>query len=203
MNSKIENLLKKAAETHSPPVETSSVSNASRVYPTDNEAANAFNNFKGNLFHVEYWNKASDFSSFAHYDENGGEISQKPFSVGSMIKISLPGSGKDDWVKIKEIYDGNEEIIITLQPSFDPTAEDKHTSHFFISDSTNNFCLQKSDRKLNFYVIGLNEKTNTEDTEGIIETARNFMTSNVGYFFGIQKAQWKTFCENFLKDEPQ
>jgi hypothetical protein len=206
MNSKIENLLKQAAETHSPPNVTSSVTNASRVYPTIEEAESAFQNFKANLFLVEYWNKASEIASFAHYDQNGSEQPpHKPFVIGSMIKITLPGSGKDDWVKVLEISDMTPmEIVVTVQPSFDPTiadAQDKHTSHFFVDSSTNNFCLQRTDKKLSFYVIGIGEQTNTEDSAGVLETIRNVATSNVGYFLGIQKTQWQTFCENFIKDQ--
>jgi hypothetical protein len=208
-SSNVENLLKQANEKHSPPDVTSSVSNAERFYRTTEEAETAFQKFKEKLFLVEYWNKASEIASFAHYDENGKEQRpQKPFAVGSMIKITLPASGKDDWVKVLEINDAAPaEIIITLQPSFDPTIADaegdKHTSHFFVQTSTNNFCLQRADEKLNFYVIGIGEQTNTEDSGGVLETIRNVATSNVGYFFGIQKTQWQTFCENFIETGEQ
>ena len=208
ISSNVENLLKQANEKHSPPDVTSSVSNAERVYQTTEEAETAFQKFKEKLFLVEHWNKASVIASFAHYDENGNEQPQKPFAVGSMVKITLPGSGKDDWVKILEINDAlPTEIVIRLQPSFDPTIadaeEDKHTSHFFVHTSTNNFCLQRVDKTLNFYVIGIGEQTNTEDSSGVLETIRNVATSNVGYFFGIQKTQWQTFCENFIEADEQ
>jgi hypothetical protein len=47
----------------------------------------------------------------------------------------------------------------------------------------------------------LNEKTNADETEGVIETARNFATANLGRYLGIQKTQWKTFCENFIENK--
>jgi hypothetical protein len=124
-------------------------------------------------------------------------------AVGDFIRISLPGSGKNDWVKIVEIHDAADEIVLTVQPSSNPTDKEDNstTSHFFTNDSTNNFCLQKNGIKLNFYVIGLGEKSNTEDTSGIVETVRNFATANIGHYLGIQKAQWQNFCDNFVEIE--
>ncbi len=206
MNSKIESLLKQAAaEADSSATETSSVTSATRHFPAKDEAEKAFRMLRDKLFSVEFWNDKSEISSFAHYDRDGNALPQKPVAVGSMIKVSLPASGKDDWVKISEIDDSSEEIVLTLQPSFDPTdaEEKKSTSHFFVDTSTNNFCLQRHDTKINFYVIGVGERTNTEETDGLLETIRNVAASNLGCLLGIQKSQWMTFCKNFLEFEKQ
>ncbi len=206
MKSKIESLLQAAAvQTDSSSDEMSSTASASRAFPTRNEAEKKFQLLKEKLFRVEFWNSASEFSSFAHFDENGTAQPQKSVAVGNFIRMSLPGAGKFDWVKITEIYDAPDEIILTVQPSFDPTdkGEKTNTSHFFAHTSTNNFCLQRQDKKLNFYVIGLDEKTNIDETGNLLETIRNVAASNIGYYFGIQKAQWQTFCENFLEVENQ
>jgi hypothetical protein len=45
----------------------------------------------------------------------------------------------------------------------------------------------------------LNEKTNIEETSGVLETIRNYATANLGCLLGIQKTQWETFCKNFLE----
>jgi hypothetical protein len=199
---KIQNLLEQAARQResSQPLE-SSVASATRVFSDVTEAENVFFNLRKRLLRVELWNRASEISSFHLFDRNGNAAPEKTAAEGDFIKIILPGSGKDDWVKITEIHDSADEIVLTVQPSPDPTAKetDETTSHFFTSDSTNNFCLQKNDAKINFYVIGLSERTNTEDTSGIIESARNFATANAGSLLGIQKFQWETFCENFLE----
>jgi hypothetical protein len=50
------------------------------------------------------------------------------------------------------------------------------------------------------YVIGLNEITNTEKTGGLLESARNLATANLGHYLGVQKAAWTKFCENFLNN---
>ena len=95
-------------------------------------------------------------------------------------------------------------MVLTVQPTFDPTAKDadkNRTSHFFTSEATNNFCLEKQENKVNIYVIGLSEKPNTQDTGGILETIRNYATANLGHYFGIQEGEWTTFCKNFLEIE--
>ncbi len=193
---------KAARQNDSPTQDDSSIAKATRVFPSAAEAEKAFSFLRKRLFHIEHWNACSEISSFALFGHNGNRQQDKlAAAVGDFIKITLPGSGKDDWVDIIQIYETPDEVILTLKPSHDPTDKDNKdsTSHFFTGDSTNNFCLQRKDAKINFYVIGLNEKTNTEDTSGILETARNFATANIGCLLGIQKAQWETFCKNFLE----
>jgi hypothetical protein len=204
LNGKIQTLLEQAArQNDSATPDDSSVAKASRVYPTAAEAEKAFSFLRKRLFHIGHWNNYSEISSFASFDNNGDSQPDKLAAVGDFIKVMLPGSGKDDWVKITEINETPREIVLTVQPSRDPTdeANKKTTSHFFTSNSTNNFCLQRADARINFYVIGLNEQTNTEDTSGVLETVRNYATANLGNLLGIQKTQWETFCENFLEDE--
>ena len=204
MNSKIQNLLEQAvAQAESSTAEVSSVTNATRNCSSETEAKNVFQRLIQKLFNIEQWNAESNLSSFALFDENGFAKMEKIAAVGDFIRITLPGSGKNDWVKIVEIHDAADEIVLTVQPSPNPTDKEDNstTSHFFTNDSTNNFCLQKNGIKLNFYVIGLGEKSNTEDTSGIVETVRNFATANIGHFLGIQKAQWQNFCDNFVEIE--
>ncbi|MBA4120978.1 MAG: hypothetical protein H0X72_00750 [Acidobacteria bacterium] len=204
MYSKIQNLLEQAAaQAESSTAEVSSVTNATRNCSSETEAKNVFQRLIQKLFNIEQWNAESNLSSFALFDENGFAKMEKIAAVGDFIRITLPGSGKDDWVKIVEIHDAADEIVLTVQPSSNPTDKEDNstTSHFFTNDSTNNFCLQKNGIKLNFYVIGLGEKSNTEDTSGIVETVRNFATANIGHYLGIQKAQWQNFCDNFVEIE--
>ena len=202
----IQILLSKAArQEESSDRDASSVASATRVYATETEAREQFSYFREKLFNILEWNECSPISSFELFDESGVSQPEKPAALGDFIKITLPGSGKDDWVKITAIDETSNEIILTVQPSHNPTdpENEKNTSHFFTGDSTNNFCLQKTNGKLAFYVIGLNEKSNTEETDNVFETARNFATANLGRYLGIQKTQWKAFCENFLENETE
>lgn len=197
---KIESLLEQANSADS---ENSSVAEATRSFADESEAQKAFSYLHKKLFDIERWDEKSAITGFELYDVNGTKKPAKSAVEGDFIKTVLPGSGKYDWVKIIEIYEAADEIVLTVQPSNDPTAKTKndHTSHFFIAGSTNNFCLQRTGAKVAFYVIGLHEKSNVEDTGGVLETVRNVAAANLGRFLGIQKTQWETFCENFIEIE--
>ena len=200
-NGRIEKLLAQAkADTE----EKTSVSEAERAFADSAHAEETYRHLREKLFRINRWNTESGMMGFTLFSKNGEETSKKTAAVGDFIRISLPGSGKYDWVKIANVEENRNEIILTVQPTFDPTeseADKSVTSHFFTDASTNNFCLQLGDSKIRMYVIGLNEETNTDDADNLIETARNLATANLGHYLGVQKAAWTTFCRNFLEND--
>lgn len=198
MNGRIQNLLKEANSQDS---HENSVSFAKRDFTTVEKARTAFFRLKESVLNIENWNENSRLSSYELFDENGNNCADKTLTTDSFIRISLKGSGKYDWVKVIEIYDTADEFVITVTPTFDATEEkpDKtSTSHFFSAEATNNFCLLRDDKSVNFYVIGLNEKQNTGETGNPLEIVRNIGVANLGSYLGIQKSVWTNFCENFL-----
>lgn len=203
MSDKIENLLAEAeAQANSASDATSSVACAERRFASASEAAGELAKFKKKLCRIEKWNADSGLSSFELFDENGEKRTRESARVGDFVRVTLTGSGKSDWVKITRIDEAPDEMILTLQPSYNPTEEapDKTvTSHFFTAESTNNFCLQRRSATVIFRVVGIDEKTNTQNTNNIIETVRNAATANLGHYLGIQEGEWKLFCENFLQ----
>lgn len=202
MGKKIQSLLNEAArETALTGGESSSKASAKREFTSVSEAEINFEKLKDKLFYVESWNEYSGVTSFGFFDENGKHRPDKKAETGDYIKVTLPGTGKPDWVKIVEIHEAPDEVLITVQPSKDPTSEnpgENTLSHFFTDDSRNSFCLERTDKFLKCYVIGIHEKTNTENTSGILETARNFATSNLGHYLGVQHLEWTVFCRNLL-----
>ena len=199
MGAKIQDLLEQA---NSSAEGDTSVSFAKRSFISEIECSNFFDKVKQRLLIIDEWDRNSSPSSDKLYDSTGREIGGEPIAVGNFIRITLHGSGKHDWVEVESIYEAPPEFIITVKPSYDPTAnsQDKTViSHFFVSEARNNFCLQNDGKTLSMYVIGLGEKQNTESTGGVIETIRNAATANLGYYLGIQKATWTEFCSNFLK----
>ena len=203
MSNKIQDLLTKAElQKNSATREQSSVTNAERTFSNHAEAETIFDQLKEKLFHINRWNTASGISGYKLFDENGNDRGDERAIVGDFIRISLTGSGKYDWVRIIDIYQAPNEVVLTVQPSFNPTEpapDEKEISHFFTDDATNNFCLQRNGKDLKLYVIGLSEKTNTTETNNLLETARNFATANLGSYLGIQIGEWKKFCESFLE----
>lgn len=200
MSSKIEKLLQTAkaqAESDSP--EQSSTASAERRFADVEEAATAFDRLREKLLHVRRWSENSGVNNYTLFDENGTDLGDSAARINDFICISLPGTGKNDWVKIIDFYQSDAEAVLTVQPSHNPTEKNKNvTSHFFTAEATNNFCLERKGETVNFYVVGLNEKSNTADTKNLLESARNFVTANIGSLTGFQLAEWKTFCERFL-----
>ena len=200
MSDRIQNLLRQASQEPN----TSSVSFAKRSFSDEEQARAVFLEVKEKLLNLENWNKKAGLSSYELFDETGKVKTDKTLQIGAFNRISLKGSGKYDWVKIIDIYEDNDEFVITVKPTYDPTEDnpDKNVvSHFFTDEATNNFCLQNDDKSVALYVIGLNEKQNASETGNMIETVRNVAVANMGSYLGIQKSEWTTFCENFLSSE--
>ena len=199
-NGKTEKLLAQAkADTE----EKTSISEARREFADTAAAAKIYRQLREKLFFINRWNAESGVMSFTLFNENGEETPEKTAVVGDFIRVLLPGSGKYDWVKIAKVEENPNETILTVQPTCNPTksgAAESVTSHFFTGDSTNNFCLRLDDSTIKMYVVGLNEETNTDDTENLIESARNLAAANLGRYLGFQKAMWTTFCRNFLEN---
>lgn len=198
MSDKIQNLLKQANTREIP---DTSITFAKRAFLDESDAQNYFAAVRQKLFDLEEWDKNSA-ADYGLYDEKGGECADKKITVGKFIYIDVPAAGKKDWVKVIDIFDAPDEFIIIVQPTCNPTekpVETDVTSHFFHRDARNNFCLQRDDKEIILYVIGINEKANLKETGNLIETARNAAAANMGYFLGAQKAMWKDFCANLLE----
>ena len=185
----------------------SSISCSERIFSDTAAASDFFVRLKRNLLDVSHWNHRSGLSSYRLFDGSGQSTSDQTIKLDAFIKITLTGSGKSDWVRITDIYNAENEFVITVSPTYDPTAEPQQTgktSHFFWNKSTNNFCAFQEGEKVSLYVIGLNEKLNSDHTSGLIETVRNTAVADLGHFLGIQKAEWTKFCKSFLfEDEEQ
>jgi len=158
------------------------------------------------LLSITEWNRNSSATNYKLFDEAGTDIDPSPIDVGRFIRIGLYGSGKYDWVRVVEIFDELNEFILKVKPSHDPTqdrVEPTLISHFFGPEAENNFCVQRHDKTVAFYVIGLNEKQNSRFTDSLIESARNVAVANIGYYTGLQKSVWKQFASNFIATEEE
>ena len=189
-------------KSRSLPADESSINCEVCVFSGEDAARTAFDQVKRRLKDVNEWNSRSGFSTYELFDESGRPLSSDTMQNGQFMKITLTGSGKSDWVRVERIYETKGEIVITVKPTYDPTASPQQTgeiSHFFVADARNNFCAVRADRKVSVYVVGLNERLNSGHTSGLIETARNAAVANLGYYLGIQKAEWNKFCSSMLE----
>ena len=199
MSGKIQNLLEQANYSAA---EDSSVNQAKRNLRSEAEAKDFFVRKRGELLNIDKWNAHSTPSDYELFVESGAAAGARTIEVGKFIRIKVAASGKPDWVKAVDIYDAPDEFVLTVQPSYDPTADSPdrtETSHFFKSEATNNFCLLRDDESVSLYVVGLNEKANVKEAGGPIEALRNVATANFGYYLGLQKAMWTEFCARFME----
>lgn len=197
-NMKTEKLLEQADECSN----ECSISSAEKELADEAQAREVFASLKTKILNLEEWNAHSLLSSYALFDETGKQITNGKINVGLFIRIRLKGSGKYDWIRVIDFYEAPEEFIITVRPTFDPTAEkidQSVISHFFTDESTNNFCLLRKERNVGFHVVGLNEKLNTSETSGTLENIRN-VAVNAATYLGIQNGEWEKFCHHFMED---
>jgi len=198
MKYKTDDLLQRAErdEKHS------SVASAEKTFADEAASEKFFSLLKTKLEDVHEWNAHALLTSFELFDENGRALETQKITVGAFLRISLTGAIKYDWVRVESVDDTPLEFIIRVRPTFDPTDEDGDKSvisHFFTGESVNNFCLYRKANTVALRVIGLNEKLNSGETSGTLETVRNAAV-NLGSYLGVQRGEWEKFCHHFMED---
>jgi hypothetical protein len=200
MTTKTESLIR---ETDSGERDGTSFNKSECTLPSRVEAVKLFRKVKNKLRSIDQWGVHSGVSDFAMYEDDGRQPDDHVVREGRLIRISLPGTGKYDWVRVEDVHETDEEMVVTVRPSYDPTAEpvDKNViSHFFAPTATNNFCTLLRGNMVGAYVIGTGEKQNTSKTSGVIETVRNAAVANIGSYLGVQSAEWTKFCNSLLSE---
>ena len=201
MTTKTESLIK---EADSGERNDSSFNKAERILPSRDEAERLFRKVKNKLRNIDQWVEHSGVSYFAIFEEDGRQPGDHSVKKGRFIRILLPGTGKYDWVIVEDVHENEDEMVVTVRPTYDPTADpvDKSViSHFFADSATNNFCTMLRGDTVGTYVIGIGERQNTSDTSGVLETVRNAAVANIGPYLGIQSAEWTKFCNSLLSDD--
>ncbi len=195
---KTDELLNKASENLS----ESSVSCAEKTFVNESEAKRFFVRLKMKITNISEWKEHSAMSSYELFDADGDLSKDRIIYIGAFIRIALKASGKYDWIRVDRILEDENEFIITVKPTFDPTAEkvdENVISHFFTDASSNNFCVCQKSLTVALYVIGLDEKQNTSETDNVFESIRNAFL-NAATYLGIQKGEWEKFCHSFIRD---
>jgi len=191
-------------DAESLPSDEWSVNSAEREFADADVASTYFSDLRRRLIDIKQWNLNSDSAEYKLYNKDGTVASSGRIRPGLFLRIDLPGSGKSDWVVIENLAISPNEIVITVKPTYDPTEQPPDTgkiSHFLSASARNNFCALRDGQFVKVYVIGLHETSNTGHTSGIIETVRNAAVANLGYYLGIQKAVWTSFCNRFLSED--
>ena len=198
MTTKTESLIQAASSSRE---NDASFNKAERTLPSREAAAELFQKVRKKLRNVHEWGEHSGVSNFALFESDGRVAEDGKVTDGRFVRIHLPATGKYDWVRIEDVRETEEETVITVRPTYDPTArpvDKKVISHFFADTAMNNFCVLLRGNTVGVYVVGLGEKQNTSATAGIVDAARNVAVANLGSYLGVQSAEWTKFCNDLL-----
>jgi hypothetical protein len=164
---------------------------------------------RNRLLDVNNWDKVSGALSakFRLTDNKGFEV-DRTAEKDDYFKIALPAPGPAegkgfDWVKIEAIEEKSdtsgpyESIGIRVRPASDPTQNGENVAHFFDSDATSTFLVERHDKKVTASVFGRNEKPNTKETDKVVDKIRNAVVG-AGAIAGLSNVQWKNLITGLI-----
>lgn len=177
---------------------------------SEDEAKQLFEKACRNLLNVNKWQQLAGplSASFELTDAQGKKV-YRAAQKGDYFKISLPAPGNEsghgyDWVQVEKIekqvaVPGNQQVIMQVRPAQHPAEQQPESSHFFTSDATSSFCVERKGRSVSAAVHGRNEKPNTH-TGGWLNKLRNAI---IGFLamLGMNKPQWKALVKGILEKE--
>lgn len=160
---------------------------------------------------INHWKKYSGvaFTDTKLTDNKGNPLKREP-REGDYIKIDIPGPGPAagdgyDWVRIEEIVDNTDELAeeesfaMRVRPASNPSNDNDEISHFYTSDSSSTFIVERINSHVTATEAGKNEIANTS-TENAIDNVRN-ATVAIASAMGIASLQWKLLMQGILKAE--
>ncbi len=181
------------------------------TFDTRQEATEAFEEAHKRMLAVNAWHKLSGFVSaeFSLKNRNGKSCA-RPAQIGDYIRIDIPGPGPAsgdgyDWVHVEAIEDktnprGEEESFgMRIRSSKKPNKKGDDTAHFFTSDSTSTFLIERKQNTVTTSYHGRNEVLNT-GTKKLKDRIRNTIVGT-GALIGISELQWARLIKSFLQKE--
>ena len=178
---------------------------------TREEAVETFKRAYKRLLNSRIWHKLAGFGSaeFVLKDEEGDDT-HRLAGVGDYFQIDIPGPGPGagdgyDWVQVEEIEDhtnpGAEEesFGMRVRSCKNPKKPENTTAHFFTSDATSTFIIERKGNTVSVSYHGRNEVLNT-DSGKLKDRIRNAVVG-AGAMAGISEWQWSRLIKSFLEKE--
>ncbi|WP_241499124.1 hypothetical protein [Rufibacter ruber] len=139
------------------------------------------------------WSKLNGINStFELFNANGQRLQATKPELGHFIKIILPASNIENWVEVVDIREEENAAEFTVKPSSEPVAQQQgeaEVKHFFTSEASSTFRVERQGTKLIGYEIGQNEKINNHNEEAGDRAVLNTMVAEGGWA-GFQDVQW-------------
>lgn len=198
---KIVNKIKKEAEVLQGKATKEKTYRQEHTYPDEQTAKQEFENAKLKLFNINLWSHLEGIdSTFVLYDERGRRTNAEMPKVGYYIKIVLPVSKIENWVKVTDITTKEKMAEFVVHPSEKPaerTDEEKVIEHFFIKEASSTFRVERQGKTLIGYEIGKNEGINNRGEEAGDRALINTLIAEGGWA-GVQELQWDKLIYFFV-----
>ena len=173
------------------------------------KALELFRTAKRKLLHINHWHNISGPGSatFKLLNDQGVPVFRDPV-IGDLICMDLPGPGPAagdgyDWVRIEAMDDHTNPIAETesfafrTRPVKKPYSEGNDIAHFYTSDATSTFVIERNGDLLMAQEVGKNEISNTK-TSKVTDKIRNSLLAT-GARVGFSALQWKGLMKGLLE----
>ncbi|MGV3541011.1 MAG: hypothetical protein ACO1OQ_14445 [Rufibacter sp.] len=162
-------------------------------FTDETTAQKEFERAKAKLFDVNGWSKLRGINStFTLHDSNGQAISKPQPAIGDFVRIILPASTFENWVQVVEIKESDTAAEFTVKPSPEPVAQKEgafEVKHFFTSEASSTFRVERQGSKIIGYEIGQHERVNNTGEEAGNRAVLNTLVAEGGWA-GFQDIQW-------------
>jgi hypothetical protein len=159
----------------------------------------------------EIWHELAGWAS-ASFKLMGseGEGVARLAEEGDYIRIDVPGPGSKegggfDWVKVEKVeeyIDSSEQREWTgmkVCPCGNPTCMSAGTAHFFTSEASSTYIIERNGDTVTAFYHGRNEVPNTSTGKWTDNVRNTFVAA--GAVVGLSEAQWSSLCKGFLAEE--
>lgn len=147
-------------------------------------------------------------ASFILVDNKNKEINRL-LQQDDFIRIDIIGPGPTaglgyDWVQVEmlsvnKVSSAEESMSVTLRPTHRPGDTAATTAHFFSSEATSTFVIQRTGCQVTVGYFGRNEVANVNDVE-LIDSVRNTVAAAQAKL-GFSHMQWSALIKGLLKNE--
>lgn len=134
---------------------------------------------------------------------------KRPLQQHDLIRIDIVGPGPVagegyDWVQVEmlslnNINTAEESLSLTLRPTHKPGETSDSTAHFFSSEATSTFVIQRIGRSVIVEYFGRNEVSNLNNV-GLFDSVRNTVAAAQARL-GFSHMQWSALIKGLLKKE--
>jgi hypothetical protein len=162
------------------------------TFPDEAAAVAAFERSREKLFAVDKWSRLPGINStFELYDAAGRKSQAPKPAQGDFMKVILPGLPLENWVQVISIREEDQRAEFRVRPCPSPEtpAEDNEVRHFFTSEATSTFRVEREGATLRGSEIGENEKPNNQEEASASRTVVNTLVAEGGWA-GFQALQW-------------